>query len=109
MFRASDGYRLETMPPQLLVPAATSSDGAAAASHGRAVMASPGFGGESLRRRHRDSWDFWRDGSAEPSGGPCSAFLCVDGGSEWNSKINGLEQGGFARDNWRRRLSKIIG
>ena len=24
------------------------------------------------------------------------------------SKINGLEQGGFARDNWRRRLSKII-
>ena len=35
--------------------------------------------------------------------------------SEWKferhsgiSKINGTEQGGFARDNWRRRLSKII-
>ena len=54
----SNGYRLEPMSPQLLVPASASSDGAAAASPGRAVMASPGVGGESLRRRH--SWDSLR-------------------------------------------------
>ena len=84
--RASDGYRLGPMPPQRLVPAAASSDGAAAASTGRAaraVMVSPcgdatlGIlgGGDcmaaptALQSRH---------------GSPCSAFFRVDGGSECN-------------------------
>ena len=78
--RASDGYRLEPMPPQRLVPAAASPDGAPATSPGRAVMASPGVGGESLRMRR--SWDSWQGQVyAEPSR-PCIAFLRVDGGSE---------------------------
>ena len=52
---ASDGYRLEPMWPQRLVPAAASPDGAAEArlaSRGRAVMAlaSPSVSGESLLR-----------------------------------------------------------
>ena len=42
---------------------------------------------------------------------PCSAFLRVDGGSEWNfenERSGAIGVGGFARDNWRKRLSKII-
>ena len=54
LHRASDGYRLEPMP---LNPAAASSDGASETSPGRAVMASPSVGGESLRRRpERLAW-----------------------------------------------------
>ena len=55
--RASDAYRLEPMPPN---PVAASPDGAAEASQGRAVMASPSslsVGGESLRRHpERLAW-----------------------------------------------------
>ena len=46
--RASNGYRLEPMQPN---PAAASSDGAAEASLGRAVMASPSICDESLLLR----------------------------------------------------------
>ena len=46
--RASDGYRLEPMLPQLLVQAAASPNGTAKASPGRAVMASPSVDGETL-------------------------------------------------------------
>ena len=45
---AFDGYRLEPMQQQWLVPATASSNCAAAASQGRAVMASHGVGCESL-------------------------------------------------------------
>ena len=55
--RASDGYRLEPMQPQRLVQAAASPDSAAAASQGRAVIASPCVGSESLRR-HSSSGGF---------------------------------------------------
>ena len=52
--RASDGCRLEPMPPN---QAAASPDGAAEASPGRAVMASTSVGSESLRRRpERLAW-----------------------------------------------------
>ena len=44
-------------------------------------------------------------------GVPAAPFLRVDGGSEWNfekERSGAIGAGGFARDNWRRRLSKII-
>lgn len=47
LHRASDGYRLEPMPPN---PAAASTDGAAEASQGRAVMAKSSVCCESLRQ-----------------------------------------------------------
>ena len=105
------------MPTQLLVQAAASSDGAAAASPGRAVMASPGVGGESLLRGH--SWDSlqWRAVSQPIAaarrlravrGVPAAPFYAWMVAVSGISKMIGQKQGGFARDNWRRRLSKII-
>ena len=90
--------RLGPMPPQLLVLAAVSADVAAAASPDRAVMASPGVGSESLRRRR--SWDSRRrrvysDGETALQrchGSPCSAFLREDGASEWSFETNGPER-----------------
>ena len=55
-----------------------------------------------------------RDGSAlaaalqNRQGSPFSAFTRVDGGSEWNERSGAIGVGGFARNKWRRRLSKII-
>ena len=49
--RASDGNRLDLMLPKRRVPAAASPDGAVEASPGRAAMASPSVGSESLQRR----------------------------------------------------------
>ena len=46
--RASNGYRLEPMPPN---PVAASPDSTTEASQGRAVMASPSVCGESLQLR----------------------------------------------------------
>ena len=89
--------------PQRLVPAAASSDGAAVVSPGRAVMASPGVGGESLRRRH--SWD-----SIAAARRLCRAIRGVPAAPFYGwmvavsgiSKMNCPEQGGqgFARNHW---------
>ena len=61
----------------------------------RAIMASPGVGGETLRRRHRDCWDSWRqrfynfyfycgcETALQSRQVPAAPFY-VYGGSEWN-------------------------
>ena len=80
-------------------------------------MTSPGVGGESLRRRH--SWDSWRrrfygadETALQSSQGipqPCMWMVAVSGISKMNRRRSrAIGVGGFARDNWRRRLSKII-
>ena len=54
-----------------------------------------------------------RDGSAEPSRESLQRRFTMDDGSEWsfenlNKRSGAIGVGGFARDNPRRRLSKII-
>ena len=96
--RALDGYRLEPMPPQQLVLAAASPDGAAAASPG-----SSHGPGESRQSRHGEAQRLlWVPAEApllflaavslslsvqtlqSLHWSPCSAFLRVDGCSEWS-------------------------
>ena len=52
-----------------------------------------------------------RDGSAEPSRESLQRLFTVDDGSEWsfeNKRSGAIGVGGYARDNSRKRLSKII-
>ena len=80
--RASDGYRLEPMPPY---PAVASPDGAAEASPGRAVMASPSVGGESLQR-HPERLA-WADLHEITRGGSFKIIECLKQAGEGARKV----------------------